>query len=106
MDINRIIITFFHNLFIFHVWMFIILKEISTFLLSNIHKIAAHIHTISNKNMNNMVNMSMFCIGHTRLTHKHFMSRNDQHPTCSNATCRKRTMTLKHSLEECPQSVH
>ena len=30
------------------------------------------------------VKLSMICIGHTRLTHWHLMSKNNQQPTCRN----------------------
>ena len=34
-------------------------------------------------------------IGHNRLTHGHLMSRNNQQPTCGNAACGKRRLTIK-----------
>ena len=33
------------------------------------------------------------------------MLRNDQQPTCTNATCGKQRRTIKHYLQECP-SLH
>ena len=44
------------------------------------------------------VKLSMICIGNTRLTHKHLMSRNNQQPTCRNAAYRKQSLTIKNCL--------
>ena len=42
-------------------------------------------------------------IGHTRLTYKHFMSRNNQQPKCRNAVCRDQILTIKLCIQDCPQ---
>ena len=49
------------------------------------------------------VKLSRLCIGHTRLTHEHLMSRINQQPTCKNAACGNQSLTIKHCLQECPQ---
>ena len=49
------------------------------------------------------VKLSRLRIGHTRLTHGHLMSRSEQQPTCSNATCDNQITTVKHCLQDCPQ---
>ena len=49
------------------------------------------------------VKLSRHLIGLTRLIHEHLMTSNDQQPTCTNATCRNQTLTIKHCLEECPK---
>ena len=49
------------------------------------------------------IKISRFRIGHTRLTHRYLMSRNDQKSTCTDATCRNQTLTIKHCQKECPQ---
>ena len=49
------------------------------------------------------VKFSKLLIGHTRLTYGHFMTRNDQQLTCTNAACRNQTVTIKRCLEECLQ---
>ena len=38
--------------------------------------------------------LSRLCIGHTRLTHGHLLTRNDLQPTCTNAACRNQTLTV------------
>ena len=41
--------------------------------------------------------------GHTRLTHGHLMTRNEQPPTCRNAAYGDQRLTIKHCLQDCPQ---
>ena len=41
-------------------------------------------------------------IGHSRLTHRHLMSKNE-HQTCRNAACGDQRITIKHYLQDCPQ---
>ena len=49
------------------------------------------------------VKLSKIHIGHTRITHGHLMSRNEQPPTCKNAACGNQRLTIKHCLQYCPQ---
>ena len=49
------------------------------------------------------VKLSRLQIGHTRLTHGHLILRNEQQPTCMNATCKDQRITVEHCLQECPQ---
>ena len=39
---------------------------------------------------------------HTRMTHGHLMSRNDQQPIFRNVTCRNQRLTIKHCLQKYP----
>ena len=41
-------------------------------------------------------------IGHTKVTHRHLMSRNNQKPTCGNAACGNQRLTIKHCLQDYP----
>ena len=47
--------------------------------------------------------LSRICIGHTRLNHRHLMSRNNQQPTCGNVACGKQSLAIKHYLQDCPE---
>ena len=49
------------------------------------------------------VRLSRFCIGHIRLNHWYLMSRNDQQPTCTNATYRNQRLIIKYCFQKCPQ---
>ena len=46
--------------------------------------------------------MSKIWIGHTRLTHAHLMSRNEQPPSCRNAACGNQILTIKYLLQDFP----
>ena len=57
-----------------------------------LHKIQPHIEeweSAHNSFSQYEVKLSWLCIGHTRLTHKHFMARNDQQSLSTNAACQK-----------------
>ena len=48
------------------------------------------------------VKLSRLCIEHT---HRNFVSRTNQQPTCKNSTCGNQALAIKHFLflKECPQ---
>ena len=41
-------------------------------------------------------------IGHTRLTHGHLMSRNNQQPTSGNVAYGNQRLKIKHCQKDCP----
>ena len=38
----------------------------------------------------------------SKIVNEHLMLRNNQQPTCRNAACENQSLTIKHSLKDCP----